>query len=55
MVKRDELHRMSGDHFHRLWDVISEVANEIGDVSAKGVIDYMAVGMNSLRETRACA
>ena len=50
MVKRDEMHEMSGKHFTKLFDAIYEVAEELGDVTLPAVADYMAVGMNSLRE-----
>ena len=55
MVKRTQLHKMSGNHFFKLFDIVEEVAEEIGDVTLAAVADYLAMGMNSLREQRACA
>ncbi len=55
MVKRDEMHEMSGDHFTKLFNAMYEVAEEIGTVTLPAVADYMAIGINSLRDQRACA
>ncbi len=55
MTKRTELNRMSGNHFFKLFDIVEEVADEIGDATLAAVADYLAMGVNSLREQRACA
>ncbi len=55
MKKHDVMYQMPGEHFTKLYRAMNEVAEEIGDVTLHAVADYMAVGLNSLREQRACA